>query len=32
MGALTLKLSENINIIDDLVEVDKSIKKMLLII
>ena len=27
MGALTLKLSENVNKIDDLVEVDKNIKE-----
>ena len=27
MGALTLKLSENINKINDLIEVDKTIKK-----
>ena len=32
MGALTLKLSENINKINDLIEVDENIKKILLII
>ena len=32
MGALTLKLSENINKINDLIEVDENIKKMLMII
>ena len=32
IGALTLKLSENNNKIDDLLNVDKSIKKMLVII
>ena len=32
IGALTLKLSENNNKIDDLLEVDEDIKKILLII
>ena len=32
MAAFTLKLSENINKINDLLEVDKNIKKILLII
>ena len=31
MAAFTLKLSENINKINDLLEVDKNIKKILLI-
>ena len=32
MAAFTLKLSENINKINDLLEVDKRLKKMLVII
>ena len=32
MAAFTLKLSENINKINNLLEVDKNIKKILLII
>ena len=32
MAAFTLKLSENNNKIDDLLEIDKDIKKMLVII
>ena len=32
IGALTVKMTENINKINDLLEVDKNIKKMLLII
>ena len=32
IGALTVKITENINKINNLLEVDKDIKKMLLII
>ena len=32
LGALTLKISENNNRIDDLIGVDKNIKKMFLLI
>ena len=32
IGALTVKITENINKINDLLEVDKNIKKILLII
>ena len=32
IGALTVRITENINKINDLLEVDKNIKKILLII